>query len=275
MSKSAAQDDSGGPRVGAVSTEPPEEGAPAWVITFSDLMSLLLTFFVLLYSMSEIRIERFAAARDSLNAAFTGMGIVDSKDPAAPSSADDNPPPVSDPVQIDLENVDSLADDILDEIAERLREMIRERELEETLTVERTEDGVVLLISTSLFPSGSALMEDGSRWIIRELAEITAELSVPAVVSGHTDDAPIQTSVFASNWELSAARAAGVARGLVEAGYDAQHLTVEAYGEHRPTASNDSPEGRSQNRRVEMFFSRDAIVGTLRERLRAGLSPRP
>jgi len=249
------------------SQEMAEEGAPAWMTTFADMMSLLLTFFVLMYSMSEVRSEKFAAAATSLNTAFTGMGLSNSSGSPAPDIEESpEPPAVAPPVSGEKMQLDSIADAYLDIITQRLLTMIRERQLEETLTVEKTADGVELRVSTSVFPSGSAVLSPDRSWIVNELGEITATLGVPAVVTGHTDDAPIQTSTFQSNWELSAARAAGVARVMVDMGHNPRSIRVEAYGEHRPLVPNETDEDRATNRRVEIFFSRTAIEELLRAR---------
>ena len=123
------------------------------------------------------------------------------------------------------------------------------------------ETGVRLQIQAiALFKPGSAAIEPGGVHIVGFLADLAKEIDVPVVVSGHADNQPISTSQFASNWELSAVRAAGVARELVARGQDPMWVRVESFGEHQPVASNDTPEGRAQNRRVEFFYSRQNII---------------
>jgi chemotaxis protein MotB len=246
-----------------------EEGAPLWTTTFGDLMSLLLTFFVLMYSMSELKIERFAQAKASLSEAFGGVAALPPPDPTGtvPDPALPLPNPgasagESDTI-MDEGQLFAITDAYLAQIARQLQEFIDENGLQETLSVIRGDDGVRLrILSTTLFPSGSALLNEDKSWILNILGAVTASLDVPAVVSGHTDDLPIQTSAFFSNWELSAARAAGVARELVANGHDPESLRVEAFGEHQPVASNSTEEGRAQNRRVEILFSRDDILSS-------------
>lgn len=257
-----------------------DEGAPAWTTTFGDLMSLLLTFFVLMYSMSELKVERFAEARASLSEAFGGVAVLP---PPAPTGTVPNPAiPLPAPgasasdeeLAIDERQLFAITDAYLEQIARQLQDFIDENGLEETLSVIRGEDGVRLrILSTTLFPSGSAFLNEDKGWILNILGEITASLDVPAVVSGHTDDLPIQTSPFFSNWELSAARAAGVARELVANGHDPASLRVEAFGEHQPVASNDTAEGRAENRRVEILFSREDILTSARRWVEEGRSP--
>jgi chemotaxis protein MotB len=115
-----------------------------------------------------------------------------------------------------------------------------------------------------LFGSGSGTLNAAGLPMLGYLGEITSSLDVRAVVSGHADNDPISTAQFASNWELSAARAAGVARQLVAYGQDPEMVRVESFGEYRPVASNDTPEGRALNRRVEVFFARSDIIEAAR-----------
>lgn len=249
----------------------PEEGAPAWTTTFGDLMSLLLTFFILLYSMSELKMERFLLASQSLSQALSGTAVEVPVEPTGPTPEGDDPLNPAEGVAglTPLEmQILSAADADLEAIARQLETFIHQNGLGETLSVVRSEEGVHLrILSSALFPSGSGVMHPGSRWILSYLAQITGSLDVRAVVSGHTDDEPIQTPQFPSNWELSAARAAGVARELVASGHDAEFLRVEAWGEYRPIADNTTAEGRGQNRRVEILFSREDVLATARRRL--------
>jgi len=256
--------------------EPEEEGLPPWLATFGDLMTLLLTFFVLLYSMSELRVEQFAEASQSLQDAFSTISLIPVQPSASPSVVPLEQPEtrISQEVQIlpDDLRIFAITDAYLEQIARRLEELIEENDLEEVFSVLRTEDGVRLrILSTTLFDSGSAALDQDALWMIQALGEITTALEAPAVVSGHTDDVPIQTVHFPSNWELSAARAAGVARELVAQGHDTDAIRVEGYGEFRPVTGNDTAEERAQNRRVEVLFSRDDIMTILRRRLEQGL----
>jgi len=259
--------DDQGPMEDEGSGELAEEGAPAWTTTFGDLMSLLLTFFILLYSMSELKMERFLLASDSLSQAMSGTAVIEDPSPTGPVPSPrpavlrpDGAPPT--PGQIPFENSPAMAAQReLDRIEARLRQFIRDNGLEEHLSVLSTEEGVHLrILSTALFASGSGNIEPSSRWIFPFLAEITSTVMVTAVVSGHADSAPISTEFFASNWELSAVRAAGVARELVENGHDPFMIRVESFGDQRPVDSNDTAEGRATNRRVEVLFRRADLM---------------
>ena len=243
-----------------------EEGAPSWTVTFGDMMSLLLTFFILLFSMSELKVEKFLLASQSLREAMGGtaeeviddpMGLM--PDPVDPDLNLQNPGSGEDGTGSGW--LDDFADAYLEVVEDRFNEFIQENDLTSTVRVERDRDGVRLRMETvTLFGSGDATLSPKGQEVMGDLSEITKGLDVGVVVSGHADNRPIQNGVFASNWELSAARAAGVARSLVAQGHPPTKVRVESFGEFKPVASNDTPEGRSLNRRVELFYGRADVM---------------
>ncbi len=255
-----------------------EEGAPAWTTTFGDLMSLLLTFFILLYAMSELKVERFTMATQSLSQALSGTAVIP---PDTPTGLVADTPGMFHPEDGEQEEgitqeereILSAAELEMDELIERLEELIEEQGLQDVISVDRSDEGVRLsIVASTLFPPGSAIMIEDKRWVLRCLAEVTSGLEFPAVVSGHTDNVPISTPQFPSNWELSAARAGGVARELAESGHSPDFLKVEAFGEHRPIDTNATDEGRARNRRVEILYSRTEIIAKVERRLRKASS---
>lgn len=249
-------------------TELVEEGAPLWTTTFGDMMSLLLTFFVLLYSMSELKQEKFLQASQSLREAIGGTADDVPENPMALLDEELDPEKFLENAPGGAEGdvlLEAVVDAYMEVIAKRLEKFIRENEIEDEFTVERGEDGVYLRMqSSALFASGSGTLEDRAVSMMRYLGEITRSIDVKSVVSGHADNQPISTAWFASNWELSAARAAGVARHLVAFGQDPEMIRVESFGEFKPVDTNDTPEGRARNRRVEVFFSRADILSAVK-----------
>ena len=268
--------------VGSLESAPPpvEEGAPLWTVTFGDMMSLLLTFFILMFSMSELKVDRFMLASQSMREAIGGTAAQDIPDPAGllPDPVDpdlkmENPGKgqgasdgAEDADAGDVEGpwMESLVDAYADMIVTRLREVILARALEDQVTVTKEGEGVYLRIqSSALFGSASAVVNDASLPLLRELAEVTTELGLGVAVSGHADNQPIRSAQFPSNWELSAARAAGVARFLVEGGHDPEKIRVESWGEFKPVADNGTAQGRAENRRVEIFYAREDIIAAV------------
>ena len=254
---------------------PVEEGAPTWIVTFADMMSLLLTFFILMYSMSEVKQERFLLASESLREAMGSTATIPTDNPMGRMPEDVDPdldlanPGMNNGATtspVDSENagddvVNVFAEAYMKMIEERLRDLVEESGLDaSSVEIVREEDGVYLRIrDAALFATAQANLTPQGEALVLNLSGITKGLGVPTIVSGHADSRPIRTASFPSNWELSAARAAGVARLLVAAGQDPETVRVQSFGEFRPIADESTEEGRARNRRVELFFSRDAI----------------
>ena len=118
----------------------------------------------------------------------------------------------------------------------------------------------VELRDSILFSSGSAEVSDTAREIFTRVAEIIADVDNPVQIEGFTDNVPIQTSRYPSNWELSSARAAAIVKWLIDAGVGPSRLAAVGYGKYQPVASNDSADGRAQNRRVAIMIARDHRV---------------
>jgi chemotaxis protein MotB len=242
------------------------------------MMSLLLTFFILMFSMSELKMDRFLLASQGMREAMGGtaaesipdpMGLM--PDPVDPDLQLQNPGKeagASDPVEASGagDEIRTVVEAYMEMIVSRLEAFVAERGLERTVTVQQDGEGVYLRMQTAaLFPSGTATLQPAGKEALRELADITSSISVRVAISGHADNEPIHGGPFASNWELSAARAAGVARELVEHGQDPRLVRVESFGEYRPIGDNGTAEGRAQNRRVELYYARVDVVAAVME----------
>lgn len=149
----------------------------------------------------------------------------------------------------------------MERIFAQLAELIENGGLQQSVSVAFGEDGVRISVKASaLFRAGVATVDPEALWLVDSLAVVTRDIDVPVIVAGHADNQPIRSATFASNWELSAVRAAGVARRFVANGQDPASVVVEAFGEYRPVATNETVEGRAANRRVEFFYSRQAVI---------------
>lgn len=220
--------------------EDEEPTAPFWMTTFSDMVTLLLTFFVLIVAMSEVEVKKFQEALSY----FQGhLGVLQNS--TAISSMTRHV------------SSESVAREQA-EYYETLLQYLKENALEDKVEVRLTDLGVHVVITDSImFPSGEAALLPGSKPILRVVAGIIEKGVESVVVEGHTDDRPIATARFPSNWELSAARAASVVRFLLEQQHplDPERYSASGYGEYRPEYPNDRPENRARNRRVEILFS--------------------
>jgi chemotaxis protein MotB len=219
------------------------EGLAGWVMTYGDMMSLLLTFFVLIVSFSSIQDVKFKQAAMGLRDAF---GILSMPE----SVLEMNQPLVP---RLDAEQEVEL----LEEVQELERSLLAEGRDDE-VTVEVSAAGITFRIAAPvLFSSAAARLQKDGDGVLARLAAVLRKYPYEVEVEGHTDSLPIHTVEFPSNWHLSAARAVAVARRLQELGVAPERLGATGYGEYRPLADNATAEGRARNRRVEIFIERN------------------
>ncbi len=248
---------------------PKSGGAPGWIVTFADLMSLLLTFFILLLSFSEIDAGRYREISNAMQSAFSVeqvhtylnlLGIERemprarvlqdlSLPPAEREEATPEPPPEQAEAP-PAEPAPPPADRALAELKSALdRELARG--LVEVGMIEG--DVVIRLPERASFPPGSATMSAQMSPILDKVVPVIAALSGRIVVTGHTDDVPIATDRFRSNWDLSSARAVSVVHYLTRQIQIAENrLVVQGLADTRPLVPNDTPANRARNRRVEI-----------------------
>lgn len=223
---------------------PREEGAPAWAVTFADLMSLLLVFFVLIASYSNLDVVKY---RSLVGSVQTALGTRD--------RTLDDPQLDSAPTQ----GIASAAE-------ERERRWVEEevealvREIGGPLSMKGSEEGLRVRIDGQLlFDPGQADLRPEALEVMNRLVPALSRYPYEIHVEGHTDDVPISTSSFPSNWELSAARAARVVRHMRESsGLDPKQLVAIGFADSRPIRPNDTAENRSANRRVEILLAAPA-----------------
>lgn len=233
-----------------------EGGSPLWMTTYSDMVTLLLTFFILLFAMSVIDIERFQKIITSIQTSFFGYtGIMESL-----------------PEPKDLENgagaivesdIPALEESLLqkvrqaEDVKERLEKFLADAGLEGTVDIRLEERGVVMELPDYIFfERSSAELKPQSLEILARLAEFFKEIKNQVIIEGHTCSLPINTLQYPSNWELSVARSVRVTRYLVEIlGLPPGRFMATGYGEHQPLTTNDTPEGRARNRRVTVVIS--------------------
>ncbi len=251
----------------------------AWVIPYADLLTLLLALFVVLYAMSSVNTTKYRALAQAISAAFNGSrAVIQPLTPNAPQSS--MPVPTSKPAPIPRtplaqillpvltqhisapdtmpgtpsdHSKEKLSDDqqnlerIRSEVEHALQPLIDKK----LVVIRRTPNWLEIEIRTDiLFPSGVATLSPSANDVLTSLGSILAPFANPLRVEGYTDDVPIDTSVYPSNWELSAARAASVARLFAVHGVDPERLGIVGWGQYHPAADNTSADGRNRNRRV-------------------------
>lgn len=228
-----------------------ESGGGEWMATFSDLATLLLTFFILLLSFANMDVIEFRMALGSVRDA---MGV-ESEFPGSYEALSTSPiefskKPSSDRMAI----VEEMR------LLNQVKEAIKESGMSNAMQAELSSRGVVVRVKEAvLFPSASASMNDDedAQKVLGAIHRIADELESKLLVEGHTDNRPIRSSRYPSNWELSTARAIAAMRYLVDAeGMAPARIGVAGYSDQRPIADNDEAEGRARNRRVEFIFLR-------------------
>jgi chemotaxis protein MotB len=237
-----------------------EAGAPLWMTTFSDLMTLLLTFFILLYSISSIDQNKFTAVANGLKSILTDNGVSIMQEEANPENKENDilleeSPPDSVPEPVLDQNV--LTDEeIIIKLSQEIKDYVNEKGLNETVEVNITGIGVQIDIKDKLFfETGKADLKEESLGILDVLGQKLKDLPNEIMVEGHTDNVPINTYEFKSNWELSAARAINVVRYLSEKlGVAPKRLSAIGNGEFKPKVENDSEANRQLNRRVNIVI---------------------
>ncbi|KZC99485.1 cell envelope biogenesis protein OmpA [Thalassospira sp. MCCC 1A02898] len=237
--------------------------------TFADLMSLLLVLFVLLLTFAEMDVIRYKQIAGSVKAAFgfsqqdqlAGVieldGSIVGKSLKAPTP--DTPRVVSEIPPVETPQVESKETDTKEQKAEALEEtlssVLDNMGLQDQVGLERIDGEVVMRFPNELaFPSGSSGMTDEFAAILNRVAPVINQTEGEIKVAGHTDNVPVSaSSPYISNWDLSAARATSVLHFLInQNGTDPGRMVIQGYGDSRPLATNDTPEGRATNRRVEI-----------------------
>ncbi|NLY13622.1 MAG: flagellar motor protein MotD [Gammaproteobacteria bacterium] len=225
-----------------------------WLVSYADFITLLFAFFVVMYSISSINEGKYKVLSDSMEGIFSQP------------ERSIKPIPIGDERfkgQVDSDGTDVAAghvpQDPLASIAEQIRDQFDGLLGDGQLHVRANEMWLELELSSSLlFPSGDAIPHQDAFDIIEKISKILAPFDNPIQVEGFTDNLPISTAQYPTNWELSAARAASIVRMLAMEGVQPERLAAVGYGEFQPIADNADAAGRARNRRVVLVISRNA-----------------
>jgi len=258
--------------------EAEKENGERWMLTYLDLITLLMIFFVVLYSMSKIDAQRFAAVAESLNKALGGgtpakmemavspagpslfvTGTPSSKTTVPGNGTDPNNTAYTKPdASANASKGDANAEKMsIDAIKAKLDKFAADNGLQLTLITTSEERGLVVSIQeTLLFESGSADITPRAKDILEQVSTVLAAAPNQIRVEGHTDNLPINTARYPSNWELSVIRSINVVHILQYDGITPDRLSAAGYGEYRPITSNDTDAGRAKNRRIDLIILR-------------------
>lgn len=238
-----------------------------WLVSYADFITLLFAFFVVMYSISSVNEGKYKVLSDSLEGIFntkeTTLMPIQIGDVAPLAEEQPQGRTIISPIKSRSEPVEKEVpkrpeeDQQLEEITGEFRRSFEDLIFEEHLTVEQKEDWIEISLNESVvFTSGGSEPVDDALPIIEKIAQIMSDRDNAILVEGHTDNLPIRGSVYPSNWELSAARAASVVRYLALEGVSPGKMGAIGFGEFKPIARNDTPRGRLKNRRVVILVSK-------------------
>jgi chemotaxis protein MotB len=239
-----------------------------WLIPYADLLTLLLALFIVLFASSELSAKKFDQLVRSFNIALNGgVGVLQN-----PSAVPFDPNLEMSTVANKKEKEQEMTEEQkkfqeayeketkdLQKMKAQLDGYIQRNKLQEKLQTKLTEEGLMItILDNALFDSGSAVVKPGARSLAAEISKLLVPHPKRVTVTGHTDNRPINTAEFPSNWDLSTKRATNFLKVLLEnKALDPVKFSATGKGEYHPVATNSTPEGRAKNRRVEVAILRD------------------
>ncbi|ACL70427.1 OmpA/MotB family protein [Halothermothrix orenii] len=218
--------------------------SPGWMVTYGDMMTLLLVFFVFLYSFSVMNVEKFEGFISALQAKLGvmpgGKTIMDEELLSRGS----------------IGNRFNPSNQVFEKVMGQINRYVEKEKLSDRVKMELTKRGLVVrLTGQVLYDIGKAEIKPGGKRLLDEIAGIIEKIPNEIAVEGHTDNWPIHNEQFPSNWELSTTRATNVIKYFIERhGIDPSRLSAAGYSEYRPLYPNDTVEHRAKNRRVEIVI---------------------
>jgi chemotaxis protein MotB len=236
-----------------------------WLVSYSDLITVLFALFVVLFASSYRDNQVIRKLSTAIHIGFQQLGAfqgqkIEGRDSNSNAPSDVSPGPAPLPGQPTAKDTLSTAPPVdFAQLRKQLEAAISDEIRNREVVMRVTPEGFVISLNdVGFFNSGQAVLMPGAAGKIRRIATVLAEHGLDLRVEGHSDDQPIHTPQYRSNWELSTARAMAVLMLLVDdSGIDPRKISIAGYGQYKPVADNSTPEGRKQNRRVDLV-----VVGT-------------
>jgi chemotaxis protein MotB len=219
------------------------ENAERWLLTYADLITLLLAFFIMMYVFSKKDAQKYDEVASHLKTIFSGGTGLAGKGSVTATSP------------IDMPSKGASSGEIKRQLESELMDSNRNKSGGENISVLSDERGVVIrVLDKAFFDEGKAELKDGAKGALDKIVPIIKGVDNHVRIEGHTDNVPINTNEFKSNWELSVRRATEVVRYFVEKrGLPPERISATGYAEYRPIVQNNSPKNKSLNRRIEII----------------------
>ncbi|MBI4687009.1 MAG: OmpA family protein [Nitrospirae bacterium] len=214
-----------------------DENPDRWVVSYADFITLLFAFFTTMYAISRVDIGKLELFAGSMKSAFNSQ------------------PSISKPV---IEGITPVSPSLVN-IEKEVNAAVTMLKTKEDIEVKTDKRGVIISIGDHLlFDSGNEAVKETAAEELSKIASVIEKFPNNVIVEGHTDNIPIKTERFSSNWDLSAARATSIIRYFInKEGLSPLRFSASGYGEFKPVTANTTPEGRAKNRRVEIILAKD------------------
>ena len=234
-----------------------------WLVSYADFITLLFAFFVVMFAASNTDKKKAGQVAHSVQSAFSELGIFSPAGKVIPLSEDGVVPTTAKMVIGDLKNSISSAQSAkprsISELKTQIESDLKEQVENKSIRISQSERGLTISLSEAgFFNPGSEVMQPKGTAVLDKIVEHLLSLPNPVRIEGHTDNTPIHTAQFPSNWELSTARATHVLHYLIDSKVSPLRLSPAGYGENWPVASNETAEGRAANRRVDLVILSDS-----------------
>jgi chemotaxis protein MotB len=223
------------------------ENAERWLLTYADLITLLLAFFIMMYTFSKQDAQKYQEVSMHLKAIFAGGTGIAQKGS------------VSGTAQLDtISNKSASSNEIKKQIEQEIDSMAKANGLKDNYTVFSDERGIVIrIMDKAFFDEGKADLKDSAKRALDKIVPVIKQTNNHIRIEGHTDNVPIKTNEFRSNWELSVRRSTEVVRYFIEkGGVPPQRISATGYAEYRPLMNNDTAANRALNRRIEIIVAK-------------------
>lgn len=241
--------------------EEEHENHERWLVSYADFITLLFAFFVVMYAVSSVNEGKYKVLSNSLVNAFSNttgntggkpIAVIQGS-PPIPTMPIGKPDKLPEKNKVEEKKIEQRQK--MKKVADSIMDALQPLVAQGKVRLLETSRGVTIEINDSiLFSPGQARLQVASESALLAIADVLSASDFPITIEGHTDNIPIATPLFPSNWELSAVRATTVLRLFVEGGVGAERLTAIGYGETRPVETNTSTEGRARNRRVSILI---------------------
>ncbi|HEY3278779.1 MAG TPA: flagellar motor protein MotB [Syntrophorhabdaceae bacterium] len=250
-----------------------QENHERWLLTYADLITLLLAFFIMMYTLSKQDAQRYQEVSSYLKAIFTG-GTAMLNHPSASANAQAEASAAASPP-----NSQALNEEIMKQLQEEIKSVMSLDEMKKNFTIFVDERGIVVrALDKAFFDEGKADLKPRAKDTINKIIPILKKVAREVRIEGHTDNVPISTHDFKSNWELSVRRATEVVRYVIELGdFPPELISAAGYAEYRPLMDNSTAEQRASNRRIEIIIEKPEpkAVASGQPTVSAASGPRP